>query len=158
MGDYVRREALKRGLKPTRKTLSKLAFKLRMEKGDYAIAELCLPDITSSGKPVVVDGLRSTAELRFFRSNLPSFVLVAIEASECKRYERLAGRRRIDDPETLEELKRRDMEEARLGLTSLLAEADYRIVNEEGLEELKAEVTKLIEKLGRMGLRRGCTG
>ncbi|MEM1566598.1 MAG: AAA family ATPase [Candidatus Bathyarchaeia archaeon] len=149
MGDEVRNEAKKRGLEPTPENLGRIMLELRRLEGEAAIAKRCIPKIAAmTENKVVVDGIRSLAEVEEFRRNFPKFVLVAVHASPETRFNRLFHRRRSDDPKSWEVFHERDMRELSVGLGNAIALAEYMIVNEEGLDAIKrraAEVLRGIE-------------
>lgn len=147
MGDYVRREALRRGLKPTRENLSMLARKLRDEMGVDAIAKLCIDDILSSDMNVVVDGLRSPSELDSLKSRIPSVILIFVDAPIERRFTLLSSRGRIDDPRCIDDLIARDSEEIRFGLLELRGKADYLLVNDGGLKELEGKLEAILKDI-----------
>jgi dephospho-CoA kinase len=78
---------------------------------------------------VVLDGVRSPAEVEYLREIGPARVL-AIHASPQRRFERLRLRGRPDDPSSPEELAARDRTELALGAGEVIALADGMIVNE----------------------------
>jgi len=145
MGDVVREEAERRGLKPTRETLSTLAEELRRMEGGDAIARRCIERIKAlKAGGVVVDGVRSLEEVEAFRREFGDATLIAIHASPRTRFERLMRRGRVDDPVDWDEFHRRDLKELELGLGSSIAMADIIIINEGTLENLRREVEKLL--------------
>ena len=145
MGDEVRQEAKKRGLAPTPENLGRLMLELREKEGPAVIARRCIPKIMALPKRVVVvDGVRSLAEVREFRKHFPSFKIIAVHASPEVRFQRLFSRRRSDDPEKWESFIERDLRELEVGLGDIIAVADYMIVNEGGKEELKDAVNRIL--------------
>ncbi|WP_410968165.1 hypothetical protein, partial [Salmonella sp. SAL04281] len=73
---------------------------LREKLGPSAVAELCIAEIEREGKSrIVVDGVRSMAEVDTFRKKA-EVLLVAVHASQARRYELLKERGRKDDPLT----------------------------------------------------------
>jgi dephospho-CoA kinase len=146
MGDEIREEAERRGLKPTPENLGMLMLKLREEKGPGVVAELCVPKIKESGsKIVIVDGIRSLDEIEEFERHFPNFLLIAIHTSPETRFKRLYRRRRSDDPNNWETFMERDSRELSLGLGSVIATADYPIVNEGTKSQLRRKVRKVLE-------------
>jgi dephospho-CoA kinase len=148
MGDEIREEAERRGLKPTPENLGMLMLKLREEKGLGVVAELCVPKIKQSeSKIVIVDGIRSLNEIEEFKRHFPNFLLVAIHTSPKARFERLFQRRRSDDPSNWETFMERDSRELSTGLGSVVATADYLIVNEGTKSQLKRKVRKILKEV-----------
>ena len=98
MGDVIRCEAARMGLLPTDENLGNVGNALRAREGPEAVAKRTFELARKSGKDlVVVDGLRSKEEVKFFRDNSDDFRLVEVSASEEARLSRIANRRRSDD-------------------------------------------------------------
>ncbi len=130
MGDVVREEARRRGLEPTPANLNMVARMLREEYGPTVVAERTAEKIVRDGCRVcLVDGVRSLAEVEVFQ-RLGDTVVVAVHASPRTRFERLRRRGRPGDPKTWEEFRQRDLTELGFSLGSVIALADYMIVNE----------------------------
>ncbi len=153
MGDAVRDEARRRGLEPTGENMRALMRRLREERGPAVVAELCFPRIDRAGQLVLVDGIRSLAEVEAFRRRYGRAVLVAVHSSPRTRFERLRARGRPDDPASWEEFWERDRVELEVGIGSAIAMADHMLVNEGTVEELKraaeALLRGLVEEWGR---------
>jgi len=129
MGDAVRAEAKKRNLEPTGKNLGKLMLELREKNGPGAIAELITEQIkTSNYSAVVIDGIRSNAEIDVLRK-IGIVKLLAVHASTDTRYSFLAKRSRSDDPQNLETFNERDAREIGVGVSNSIALADESISN-----------------------------
>ncbi|KXB05264.1 hypothetical protein AKJ49_01180 [candidate division MSBL1 archaeon SCGC-AAA382A03] len=150
MGDIVWNEVKKRELEVNERNVAKIANELREKNGMGAVAKLCIPVIKEKGKKseaVVVDGIRGIAEVEEFRKEFgKDFVLLSVEASEKTRYERIKGRKRRDDIETFEEFKKKDKREREWGIAEAIKEADYKIINEGSLSELKKKVSKIFKE------------
>src|ERR671921_2042278 len=71
MGDAVREEAKRQGLEPTDINLGKMMIKLRQELGPGAVGHIVLQklarDGSSSCNNVVIDGIRSIAEVEVLK-------------------------------------------------------------------------------------------
>ena len=131
MGDAVRAEARKRNLEPTGKNLGKLMLELREKNGPGAIAELIQDQITNSSKNVIViDGIRSNAEIEVLRK-VGKVKLLSIHASTDIRFGFLTERGRSDDPKNRENFKERDDREIGVGVSTSIALADESISNNE---------------------------
>jgi dephospho-CoA kinase len=152
MGDEVREEAIRKGLKPTPENLGMIMLRLRKEEGPAVVAERCIPKIEKAkSKVVIVDGIRSLHEVEAFKRHFPSFALIAIHSSPEARFKRLFRRRRSDDPKNWKTFMERDSRELGVGLGSVIATADYMIVNEGTKSQLKRDVREFLEGVIRGG-------
>jgi len=147
LGDGVRAEAKRRNLEPTGDNLGKLMLELREKNGPGAIANLLTEPIKNSqSKVIIVDGVRSTAEIEVLR-NVGTVKLLSIEASADIRYKFLSTRGRSDDPQTREKFEERDKRELGVGIGESIAIADETISNSNiTLEQLIELAHKVIEK------------
>ena len=147
LGDGVRAEAKRRNLEPSGDNLGKLMLELREKNGPGAIAELLTEPIKNSqSKVIIIDGVRSTAEIEVLK-NVGSVKLLSIEASADTRYKFLSARGRSDDPKTREKFEERDNREIGVGLGESIAIADETIVNSDiTLDELTELAHKVIER------------
>jgi dephospho-CoA kinase len=147
LGDGVRAEAKRRNLEPSGDNLGKLMLELREKNGPGAIAELLTEPIKNSqSKVIIIDGVRSTAEIEVLK-NVGSVKLLSIEASADTRYKFLSARGRSDDPKTREKFEERDNREIGVGLGESIAIADETIVNSDiTLDELTELAHKVIEE------------
>lgn len=101
---------------------------------------------------VLIDGIRSNEEVETFRRELgDDFTLVAIHTDRVRRFERMLSRGRADDPKDSEVLQQRDEREMNWGLAQTIALADTMLVNEGSLEEFRARVRELLDRLAKTG-------
>jgi len=143
MGDVVRREAMVRGVKPSLGSMRRLMLRLRMEKGEAVIADLCIPPIYETGSnTVIVDGVRSLAEVRRFQ-RFADTILIGVFSPRWLRFKRLRRRRRRDAPRTLKDLTLRDMTEINVGLGDVFALADFVLVNDSTIKSLELSVGRI---------------
>jgi dephospho-CoA kinase len=147
MGDVIREETKRRGLEPDAKNTGEVMKKLREERGDSAVADLCLETIQRTGtERVVVDGIRSMVEVEAFRRKA-SVLLVAVHASPARRFALLKERKRSDDPISLEMFLARDERELGVGIGGAIALADEVVSNERATpEKLSAEMSAVVER------------
>jgi dephospho-CoA kinase len=135
MGDMIREETGRRGVNLDDKNMGMVMKELREKYGAGAIAELSLRSIQSKGGDViVVDGIRSVAEIEIFR-RAGEVRLIAVLASPKRRFELLTSRGRGDAPPDLESFRARDDRELSIGIGNAIALADEAIVNERILPE-----------------------
>lgn len=148
MGDVVREETTKRGLKPTPENVGKIMLKIRNEKGPAVVAKECIPKIQdSSTEVVVVEGIRSIDEVNEFKKNFRNFILVSVFTSPKTRFQRLYKRKRADDPASWRAFLDRDLRELEVGVGSAIAIADYAIINEGTVAQFKKKVINLLKRL-----------
>lgn len=153
MGDFILEEVQRRGHPPDEEHIGPVATGMRNEHGADVWARRTLerlPAATADGRAplVVIDGVRSLAEIERFRSELgAAFVLVAIDAADELRHERLRGRGRSDDPQDLAVIAARDAREKGWGIEDAVRRADHRIENDADLERLRARIGALLERL-----------
>ena len=147
LGDGVRDEAKKRNLEPTGENLGRLMLELRDKNGPGAVAILLTEKIKNSqSEVIIIDGVRSTAEIEVLK-NVGSVKLLSIEASAETRYKFLGARGRSDDPETREKFEERDKREIGVGIGKSIEIADETISNDNiTLDELTERAYTVIKK------------
>ncbi len=148
-GDVTDEEIKKRGLELNEESERYIRELLRQEQGMAAYAKLNQPRIDSAleHSDVVIDGLYSWEEYVFLKAYYgKDFYVVSVWASPRKRYARLTSR--LDRRLTLEEAASRDrMEIENINKGGPIAMADFTIVNESSLEDLRKEAKKIIYRL-----------
>ena len=150
-GDLTDEEMKKRGLKPGEENERLVRELLRKEHGMAAYARLNLPRIEhpsqGEGQDVVIDGLYSWEEYIYLKGRYgEDLYLVAVWSSPRTRYARLSKRssRRL----TLAEAISRDSTELEnTNKGGPIAVADFTIINESKLEDLRKEAKKIIAAL-----------
>ena len=147
MGDVIRKETRRRGLEPDAKNTGEVMRNLRKERGESAVADLCLAEIRSGrADRVVIDGIRSMVEVETFRKNAP-VILIAVHASPERRFELLKERGRSDDPASREAFARRDERELAVGIGNAIASADEVISNERSTPaKLAASMVEAVDR------------
>jgi len=146
MGDEIREETKRRGLKPTPENVGRVMLQLREEEGPAVVAKRCISKIDNAiGNIVFVDGIRSLHEVEEFKRHFPNFILIAVHSSPETRFQRLFRRKRSDDPEGWENFLKRDLRELSVGLGNAIAMADYLIVNEGTKKEFKMKIHEVLE-------------
>ena len=148
-GDVTDEEASERGLELNEENERHIRELLRKEYGmsAYAILNLARIDLARKQSDVVIDGLYSWEEYTFLKAHYgEDFYVVAVWASPRTRYTRLTDRsnRRL----TVEEATNRDRAEVEnVDKGGPIAMADFTIINESSLRELKKEVKRVISRL-----------
>ncbi len=148
-GDITDKEIKQRGLELNEENERYVRELLREEHGMAAYARLNQPRIDAALKntDVVIDGLYSWEEYIFLRGYYRNdLCLVAVWASPGTRYARLTAR--ADRPLTMEEAAGRDRAEIEnINKGGPIAMADFTIINESSLSNLRKGVTKIISRL-----------
>ena len=149
--DIIREEAKKRSLPQSREGLQHVGNLLRREYDDQGvIAKRLLKKIKSD--KAVLDGVRNRIELAELRK-APSFYLIAVDAPQKLRFERLKARKRKGDPVTFEAFKKIDDAEnegASKGqeIRACIREADFTVDNSGTMDELHQKIDRILLKLG----------
>ena len=148
-GDITDEEIRKRGLKLNEENERYIREFLREKYGMSAYARLNLPRIDSVLKhsDVVIDGLYSWEEYTFLKTHYgEDFCVVVVWASPKTRYARLTSRAKRGL--TLEEAVSRDRAEIEnINKGGPIAMADFTVINESSLQDMKKEVRKVISRL-----------
>ncbi|WP_099212430.1 AAA family ATPase [Thermococcus henrietii] len=149
VSDYSWIPELPEKAEPTREKLIEFGKYLKDKYGGDILIRLTV-DKKRNCKKVVIDGVRSREEIEAIK-RLGGKVIY-IEARPEVRFERLMRRKASKDRgiKTFEDFKAMDDAEERLYHTSKLKGlADYVIVNEGTLEELREKVERIIEELSK---------
>lgn len=158
-GQITLDEVMRRGLPVNEESERKIREEFRAQHGMAAYAILNLPKIDELLKsgPVAVDNVMSWSEYKILKEKFgDAFKVLAIMASPAIRYGRLSSRdaRHGEDKEkkfrsfTPVESRSRDYSEIEnLEKGGPVVMADFSIVNEGSLEELKTRVELVIQSL-----------
>jgi len=146
MGDIVRAKAREFGLDPSDSSVGTLANEERKRYGMDIWAKRTIPFV--GGDLVIIDGTRGPDEIRAFRHAFGDDLrVIAIHACAKTRFERQLARGRSDLPMTRAGFNLRDRRELDWGLGEAIALADYMIVNESSLKDLKKSVDSLLDSI-----------
>ena len=144
-GDLTDEVLRERGLPFTEENERRVREELRRRHGMAAYAELNLPRIEEAleRSHVVIDGLYSWEEYKLLKGRYGEGLLVlAVYSSPRTRRERLG--RRAERPLSPDEVLSRDWSEIEnLNKGGPIAMADFTLVNEGSLEELRGGVRRL---------------
>jgi dephospho-CoA kinase len=147
MGDEIREEAKRRNLPSTPENLGKIMLELRQAEGETVIAKRCVSRIERAAEQkVIVDGIRSLAEVEEFKKHFPSFKVIAVHSSPETRFRRLFNRQRSDDPKDQQVFLERDLRELSVGLGNAMAMAEYFIINEGAITRSRDEARQILKK------------
>ena len=146
-------ELEKRGLEVNRWNMQNLGDELRGKDGPGALMKMLL-EKTETGKNYIFDSLRNAGEAEFLRNNAKGFVLIAVDAPQKLRFERILKRNKPSDPKTWEEflkIDNRDFFDENNPMGELVGKcmevADFIVMNDADLEKSKKEIEDVWEKI-----------
>lgn len=146
-GDITDEEVEKRGLKLTEENEKKVREDLRKEHGMDAYAKLNEERIDQALKSsnVVIDGLYSMEEYDYLKKKYgDDLIVVAIHTPAALRYERMSKRKLRGL--SAEQCKARDeAETANLNKAGPIEQADYAVMNDKTLNDLKSDIRKIAD-------------
>ncbi|MFC1754912.1 AAA family ATPase [Thermoproteota archaeon] len=152
----IRAIARERDIEINRDNLSALGRKLREEKPSGSIiGDRVLEKIKKHpDKDYVLDGMRDVGEVEVLKNYEKEtgtrIIIIAVNAPQELRWERLKTRKRHGDPETFEAFKEIDDREFEGGhgqdVGDVMKMADYVVDNSGNLEDFEANMKKIIEK------------
>jgi len=153
MSAVLKEEMARRKITIDYDSILEFATNLRRERGNGAVAELCVPyfdKLLKKSAVVVLDGVRSPDEITVMKKKYgDDFVLIAVTATFSNRFKRLG---REDHAETeasnVEELENRDEKELSFGLGRVIESADHIIENDGTFESYKRKIDSLFAELG----------
>ncbi len=93
----------------------------------------------------IIEGIRSTYEVKYFRKHFKNFKVIAIHSSPNRRFNRLKRRKRNDDSDDINVFNERDNRELKFGIGNVIALADYMLINDGPIQVFKKDVRALIE-------------
>ena len=149
VSDYSWIPELPEKAEPTRERLIEFGKYLKDKYGGDILIRLAI-DRKRHCENIIIDGVRSREEIEAIKRLGGKVIYVEVRPEI--RFERLMGRKASKDKgiKSFEDFKEMDDAEERLYHTSeLKGLADYVIVNEGTLDELRKEVEKIIEEVVR---------
>ncbi|MFP3163560.1 MAG: AAA family ATPase [Acidianus hospitalis] len=144
MGDVLRKRYEKDAKIGER--MMDFAKRIREIYGEGVVARLSMEEITPTMSRIAFEGVRSLAEVEEFK-RIGNPIIIAIHSPPSLRYQRMISRMRPDDSKNIEDLRRRDLDEIRLGIGGVIALADYIIINDSTIDEFKKRAEEVILRI-----------
>lgn len=152
LSDQIREEIRKKGLDITRERLAETGGELREKYGSEILAKRAWEMILAQNvEKAIIDGARSLGEIEFLQT-LPNFHLVAIEANQKIRFERI--KKRVvagqTDPITWEaflEAEKNESGKFGMDVEKVMEKAEYHVTNEGSTDEFHQKLDHLLKKL-----------
>lgn len=145
-------ELKKRGITTyTRTTLQDLGDELRKKEGDGVLAKRAIQQlkIQNLGLRIIIEGIRNPGEVAFLRS-IPGFILIAVDAAQKVRFDRVIKREKPWDPKDWKSFLQVDgRDSADKGNMSgqhvrkCMSIADVHIKNNSDVEKVQKKVDRL---------------
>jgi len=153
LSDEVRHEAQARGIEMTRENLQNLGNEMRKAEGNSVLAQRVLMKITDPQKNYVINGIRNPAEIAELK-NWPGFYLMAVDAPQELRFQRLMTRNRPSDPKVFYLFMKADNKDQGLGeeesgqqVAACMKLADVSIFNDFSIERLTDKIVFMVQQI-----------
>tara|TARA_S200000501_G_scaffold306637_1_gene295426 strand:- start:39 stop:635 length:597 start_codon:yes stop_codon:yes gene_type:complete len=154
LSDSLRDELKSLKKEETRENLIDIGNKLRQKGGPGVLADKLIPKLNSENNHIV-DSIRNPLEVISLRKEtlLRRFFLISVDANSRLRYDRLCSRGRIGDTDSWEKFVEQEKKEEnnddpnKQQLSRTMEMADYSIDNSGTLEDLEAQVNRIISSL-----------
>ena len=155
LSSIIRAELEKKKQSFNRLTLQDHGNELRKKYGSHILTKLAVEYLQKDKELIVVDGIRNMGEASWLKQQFGrDFVLVAVDAPQNLRFERICSRNRPTDPKTWEEFLEVDKRDQGDGepeygqhTGQCIKEADFVITNDGSKEEFEKKVIDVIENL-----------
>lgn len=149
IGDVVREHVINLGLQPNRETTDYESKKMLEENGKFYWMNQVVKNIKEGTETkYLVDGVRLPSDDEILRNSFKNYSLILVQASERTRFNRLKNRKRLGDPDTIQEF--REQEERQIlnyQVDETFSKADYVINNEDiSFKELEKVIDEFLEK------------
>jgi dephospho-CoA kinase len=143
MSDVIKTELMKKNMIITKDNMSKLGDLMRDEFGKNVVAVKTLERAKKFPK-VVITGLRSPEEVKFFKYESDKFFLINVFSNDKLRFRR----RSQLDPNLPSEFYKRDNRDLKnKGLDEVIKKADYVINNNYSLDNLYKKVDEILKDI-----------
>ncbi len=143
----------KRNIEITRTNMQNLGDEWRQEFGSGVLMQKLLEKIKQN-ENCMIDSLRNAGEVDYLRENVNDFILIAVDADQKLRWERMQKRGKLSDPKTWEgfliaderdyyDPANPDGQQVKL----CMEKADYLITNNNDLSESYREIEKIWKEI-----------
>jgi len=149
-GDFLRREAVKRGIKVSREALRKLQRQIRREYGEDYLINKSIKEINELGlKKVSLEGLRTPIDVELAKERLGAKIIL-VDVDAFTRFMRQKRRERHGYSKTYQQFLHEDaIENATFDLHKTFKMADYKLDNSGTIPETNRNMDKLMKKIIR---------
>ena len=151
ISDAVKRETMKIGFEIKRENLQNVGNSGREKYGAGYWAKKILEEVEIE-EDIIINGLRHPGEIAEIKK-FPNSYILAVDAPEKLRYERMLKRSKLGDPKNYEDFKKvdeRDLNEGKeLGfrVAECIELADFKIINDETLLKFYSKLNEVYSKI-----------
>lgn len=151
--DLLKDELTRRGMEITRENMQNLGDEWRGKYGAEALMKMLLDKIDRNENSIL-DSIRNPKEAGFLRNHLDHFIMVAVDAPQGIRFNRMLARGKESDPKIWNEFLKVD-ERDRGDPTNPLGQqvgrciqmADYVLINDGTLQDFMNKIESLLSKI-----------
>lgn len=154
----ILREILRaKGIETTTENLTREGNAIRQEKGEGYLAKEAIKRIKGDA---IISSIRQPGEVDYLHQR-KDFYMIAVDADIKLRWSRLKKRQRPGDPTSFEDMLSIEKRQMKSGGSKdmqndvVMEKADYHIDNNGTLEQLKAQVDNIINKIRKLKAKNG---
>ena len=154
LSDVLRGELERRGVPESIPNLIDVGNELRTIEGPGVLGKRILKMIQDADEnKALADSIRHPAEIQALR-HIQEFYLIGVDAPQAIRYKRMAARGRSGDEMTFDQFQENDKQlksddPNSQQILDCLKQADYTIVNEGSLDELRQKIDSILKEMDR---------
>lgn len=148
----ITEEIEKRGLPIDREHTRLVGNDMRREFGNDVIVRISFEKAKQEGiEKAIIESIRALAEVQYLKEQ--GGVLLAVDADQHLRYERIVGRGSETDNISFEEFQKQEAIEMNdpdpngMQKQKVMAMANHTVLNEGTLEELHAQIDEVLQKI-----------
>lgn len=150
--EFLIKEIIRRGMIVNRDSMVIVANDLRRRFSSGHIAEELYGEAKRKGGDSIIESIRAVGEVETLR-NKGDFILIAVDADQRLRYDRIVSRQSVTDKISYEEFvanENREMvsdEPAKQSIARVMEMADFKIINNGTIEEVERDVEQILERI-----------
>jgi dephospho-CoA kinase len=155
LSSAIRWEMEKRKGSVSRGTLQDMGNELRQKYGTHVLAKVAVEYLQRNRPLIIVDGIRNPGEAEYLKKTFgDNFKLIAVDAPQQLRFERVKNRARAGDPADFDAFVQMDdrdqgKDEPPYGqhVKTCIDMADFKVENSGTPDELAAKMQEVIKQL-----------
>ena len=151
--DFISEEIVRRGMPVNRDSMVIVANDLRASNSPSYIVDQLFEKASQTGSNCVIESIRTPGEVVSLKSK-GNFILLAVDANDEIRYQRIQTRNSETDQVSLETFRQNEAREMdsldpnKQNLRKCIEVADFTLRNDKDIEDLTQNVAAILKKLG----------